>query len=244
MGHRCRLGERRGRLVPFSQKPLWQAFRFGEDSSEEIAETVDALWKNVSGFGVETYDLADGMREVKWDVQEHGVDVLYYEKGGESRNLELVRVAMSPGPDLTHIIECLGAPRHYRAVQLPDFANAVGLQLWYVDRGIVVDGFAQGGEEQLTAIPHDLLMDSLCVVPPGDLKEMVATLHKSIPGSYILCVLKPWPGSIKAMEIEDVNPPRCDHLILSGAARDLDVIQLAGRVQGRARSDSASGWNT
>ena len=127
-------------------------------------------------------------------------------------------------PTLGQVIDCFGAPDFYSAYWLQDIEDAMlMLALWYVDQGLVFSHRSWGQHHRRPLpppFPQALSMHFATMLPPGDVAKMV-NVHYEIasPGNkeYVLCILKPWPGAIGAMEDEDGDvgfgyalPPECE----------------------------------
>ena len=193
------------------REALWQEFRFGEDSSDEVIDTATSLWKSVYESQIESSELYGDyfIWGLEWWDHSDGVRARYFAEGGKGRKLVSVRVDLDPAPTLAQIFDCLGPPQYYWAEVPPNFVNVLGLGLWYVEKGVRFGGLTYGGKVQLTEFHPDFRMDTFHVVPPGDLEKMISHLSPQSLHSNILCTLRPWPGSIEAIEVEsllDENP--------------------------------------
>lgn len=188
----------------------WQGFKLGVDSSDEVIATVTELW----GFDRDQLrinlrsDLDPPYIGIGWsDNVETGLGATY---STNFRNGQLIRVVLQwnlPEPALTQVIDCLGPPDYYSA----DYSSvaesiALGLDLWYVEKGFVVRGLVNDYFSWQTlpeVITPDFRMDQFLVLPSG-LEQMADSLgYLDDDGNLVLCVLKPWPGSIEAIEIEE-----------------------------------------
>ena len=193
------------------RESLWQEFRFGEDSSDEVIDTATSLWKSVYESQIESYELYgdDASWGLEWWDHSDGVRARYFAVGGKGRKLVRVRVDLDPAPTLAQIFDCLGPPQYYGAEIPPSFVNGLRLGLWYVEKGFRFSGLTYGGKVQLTAFQPDFPIGAFHVVPPGDLEKMISHLSPPSLHSEFLCTLRPWPGSIEAIEVEsllDENP--------------------------------------
>ena len=202
------------RLCSIFRESLWQEFRFGEDSAEDVIHTATLLWQGLNESRMKSYELYgdDVSWAVEWLAHSDGVRVRYLAEGGEERKLVSIRVDLYRGTTLARIFDCLGSPQYYWAEIPPDFVNGLGLGLWYVERGIRVSGSTYGGKVQPTKFHPEFRMNAFHVVPPGDLEKMISHLSPPSLHSNILCTLRPWPGSIEAIVIDsflDENP-RCE----------------------------------
>ena len=194
------------------KESLWQEFGFGVDSPTDVVDTVTLLWGSVDETLVEIQSWRSGLWSVDWVHHGDGVEARYSAQSGKERKLSEVRVDMYPQPSLAQIIDCLGAPQSHSATLVPDFEPQLSLALWYVEKGFVVSGVSFDRQVQLTAFQPDFRMTTFSVVPSGSLEEMVSDLYHRTVQTYILCTLRPWPGSIEAIEVESFleENPRCE----------------------------------
>ena len=126
-------------------------------------------------------------------------------------------------PTKGQVISCFGEPDFYTAYWHRDIEDAqLHLALWYVDQGLVFAHRSWGEHHRRPLpppFPHELSMHFATLLPPGDVARMVNVHYGTDYGGkkkeYVLCVIKPWPGSIEAMEDEIVHlgyvlPPECE----------------------------------
>lgn len=196
------------RLCLMFRESLWQEFRFGEDSQDEVIQTVISHWDGQDESQILSEDLYGN--DVHWGVgwrddSRRGGRVRYYAVGGNVRKLVYVRVQLDPGPTLAQILACLGPPEFYGTDTPPDFVNGLGLGLWYVEKGFMVSGLTHGGKARPTEFSLEFPMDTFHAAPRGDLHKMV--IHLGSPSLHMafLCQLRPWPGAIEEIVIEAFN---------------------------------------
>ena len=194
----------------------WKEFRFGVDSPEDVVATVRRLWDydetqvEVIAPAQDQPGLVRPHRQVDWKSQDGGARYHAYFLKGEP--LQRVKFIMKRQTTLEQVIECLGFPEYYSAYYIPDIEDAdFRLDLWYMDKGLVITHGSWYGAHDvpLWPIPPGLVMTSGQAVPSSDPAAMIsAAYHWSSPGQpeYILCVLRPWPGSLEAIEIETTYP--------------------------------------
>lgn len=111
-------------------------------------------------------------------------------------------------PALGRVIECLGEPDYYDSVFY--FANdetGVGLSLWYESKGLVVgSGSFYSVDYQPAGFKPEDLMTHMTVVSPSAAIQMlpkVYVVEDDAEGqAFMHCALKPWPGSVEAMQIQ------------------------------------------
>ena len=101
------------RLCLMFRESLWQEFRFGEDSQDEVIHTVTSLWDGLNESQIESVELY-GNDDVHWGVvwgehSDRGGRVHYHAEGSNVRKLIYIRVELDPAPTLAQILECLGA---------------------------------------------------------------------------------------------------------------------------------------
>lgn len=128
---------------------------------------------------------------------------------------KLLRVAVSWSrkwalPTLAQVIHCLGKPDYYVAAHVEDNTHWLEFNLWYVEKGIAVKGsfdlhlfraMAVRPETPMRNSATYELAGDFVVVEAGDLERMVSDVYGSAFGAWKLCLIRPWPGSIEALEI-------------------------------------------
>ena len=200
----------------------WAAFDFGVDSPDDVAAKVVRLWKvDEEEVQAPPTDLFDVHLKVFWQSYDNGrLSARYMALFRKDRHLTKVdgRWDRSHPPTLAQVIDCLGFPQYYQSVYTYARGEAhrrLTLGLWYTDKGLVVNHNSFYGQEQLPAIHPHQMMDSFVVVAPGNPEQMVPNVYTGgdDPGihAYGLCVLRPWPGSLEAIEPELLlrNNARC-----------------------------------
>lgn len=215
-----------GPLEPFPCERFgesrWQEFQFGVGLPDDVIATVTELW----GFDRDQLrinlrsDLDPPYIGIGWsDSVETGLGAAYSTNFRDGHRY-LRRIVLEwnlPEPALTQIIDCLGPPEYYSAAYVSGTeSTGVGLDLWYVEKGFVARGLVDAYFPWQTlpeVITPDFRMDLFLVLPPG-LEKMAYSLRNSVEGANReMCVLKPWPGSIEAIEIdeiEDIQFELCD----------------------------------
>ena len=188
---------------------LWKEFRFGVDSPDDVVATATRLW------GIERDQVqvrltfsGDEVFDVRWwsdAIIGTGGNYLVWFSAG--RKLAKISVTWGrPKPTLAQIIDCLGFPEHYIAFYDagPD-ATYLSLALFYPDSGIVVRYFNPSLWVTLPIIHPAMRMERFVVVAPGDAETMVTDMYSygvEVPFHVRSgCLMRPWPGSIEAMEI-------------------------------------------
>ena len=186
---------------------LWQEFKLGVDSPDDVIATVNRLW----GHDREQFTITEGSDnrlQMNWP-DSSSID-LKANFSANFRDDHLTRITFwwdLPEPALVQVIDCLGPPDYYSASYgSAQEGKGVGIKLWYVERGFHVSGVATAyfpGETLPEVIPPGFRMDAFLVLPPG-LEQMAYSLrYVDDEGNPVLCVLKPWPGSIEAIEIDE-----------------------------------------
>ena len=187
-------------------EPYWQEFNFGvesDDSWEEIVARIIELWDlDESRLVLEESDTgADAWWQV---VFPDGADPRY--RALYNKELKLTSIFFkwwNRTPTLNEVIDCLGFPEYYAAFYDQGVeAYHLSLNLWYVNKGFVVRGYSFHHEEQPPSIGPEYRMRHFNATVPGDLERMLSHLHIAVVHSYILCGIRPWPGSIEAIEVE------------------------------------------
>lgn len=179
----------------------WQKFRFGVDALDDVIATVVTLW-DIDENQIDAGETADGKRDmIRWsDAAEESHYNALVVKG---RRLDLIGISFLPAPTLGQVIDCLGPPDYYIANGGPR-AEATHLQIWYVEQGFVVTGHLVHSvlwQKALKAIPPGFGMNSFHILPAG-VEQMTRRFdYTDEDGNPIMCIFKPWPGSVEAIEI-------------------------------------------
>lgn len=195
--------------------PYWQEFRFGVDSPDEVIETAIRLW----GINREQFTLSESSRDdvlhVRWEDSE-GKRV--YSAGFREGEFHKVSVNFKSGrkPTLSQVIDCLGFPEYFAAYEARGVEkDSFVLALSYPEKGFEIYHVSFGALPKSTTDLPARLIDNLSVVAPGPPEQMVRDVYSygHLPSVHAwgLCVLRPWPGSIGAIEIESFlgADPRC-----------------------------------
>ena len=200
----------------------WQEFRFGVDSPADVVSTVargrkgdrdqgrkgdrDQIWRHQSHDG--------GGEIVDWDEVGDEKDIGYRALFRNQVGLFQISGYMRIEPTLGQIIDCLGVPEFYEATYFAGLKLQLNLKLWYPEKGIVIEHFSIHNQEAPPAIDANYRVSMFYVLAAGEPEEMVANLY--VQGedpdvqAYGLCVLRPWPGSIEALEVESfLEEQRC-----------------------------------
>ena len=124
--------------------------------------------------------------------------------------------AANPGsfPTLGQIVNCFGAPDYYSAYWLQDVeASMLHLALWYVNEGLFFAHKSWSKHHKYPGpppYPPELSMHFATMLPAGDAGRMVDVRYGEENlgrrKAYVRCILRPWPGSIEAMGIEEERP--------------------------------------
>ena len=187
---------------------FWQEFNVGVDSADDVIAKIMRLWGHDRAEIMLT-ELPDDRLQMNWpDSSAAGIKAGF---SAQFRHDRLTRIQMFqwrlPEPALVQVIDCLGPPDYYHASYAAGIESTdVCIATWYVEKGIVISGCDFNfypWEHLLTIIPPGFRMDGLNVLPAG-LEEMARSFtYMERDGNLMLCVLKPWPGSIEAIEIEE-----------------------------------------
>lgn len=207
-----------GQPQPFScdrfGEAYWEAFRLGADSPDDVVATVVRLWS----MDKENIQIEDGHDLwIDWsDSIETGLGAQYSALFREERRL--TRIAMywnqeDPLPSIVQVLDCLGPPQYFEAFyQMEPEATAIVVGLWYVEKGIVVEGYSAHRLALPSAIQPEFRMTSSIVVAPGSPEQMIPNVYTDGDDTkiqaYGLCRLRMWPsGAIEAIEIEEWSAP-------------------------------------
>ena len=196
----------------------WGDFTLGVDNPSDVVSAV------VKGWGIEkdqiedTSSAQDPRPILRWRTTLPGGDFdLFHASFDKEKRLKRLGVAWTwPYPTFAQIIDCLGYPDHYIAFKTYWEAISLNVVFFYTGIGLVVhhDGYSWG-EGQLE-IEHDMRLNGFILVAPGTAEQMASDIYRYRTGIYLyrsgpehlsdsVCLLKPWPGSIEAMEIATVE---------------------------------------
>lgn len=147
----------------------------------------------------------DGKGEYRyWWVGQRRYDVT---RRLDARDSALVQVRWDKqAPSLAVTLRCLGAPPLYRAYLSPTEAGSwTVLELWYPERGIMVMASVTHKTSEMTT---DQAVAHIAYVQPGSPEELITRFFVSTTrGSdrYMerLKGLKPWPGDISQVAIDE-----------------------------------------
>ena len=113
-------------------------------------------------------------------------------------------------PTLRQVIDCFGAPEFYSAYWVQEAETGeLNFALWYVDLGLIFSHVSYSAHHRQRPLPppfpHGLSMHFATMLPGGDVAKMVTAHYEfDAPNKkyYVLCIIKPWPGSIEDLEAE------------------------------------------
>ena len=183
-----------------------QELRLGVDSLEEVLATVARLW----AIGTNELDIVESyegnFHVITW--KEAAAGSIYKAVVAKGAQLEDLKVRFFPvPPTLGQVLQCFGPPDYYFAFGGPHNMGTE-MEIWYVESGLVFTGIVVHSEiasiwqEPLQTIPTGFGMSSLYILKPGT-EEMARSLnYLDKEGNPTLCKLKPWPESMKAVEID------------------------------------------
>ena len=201
-----------GTPPPFScdriAESRWAEFRFGVDSPDDLVSAIVRLW-DIDRGKVNVFPQPGESLRARWaDNINSGSGAAYSALFREERRLVKVDVRWQyPQPTLSQVIDCLGFPQYYEAIfQSGLHSPHLVLGLWYTEKGLVVNHNSSDYLEPPPAIHPRLRMESFIVVAPGSPEQMVPNAYTKgydpAIQAYGLCLLRPWPGSIEALELE------------------------------------------
>jgi hypothetical protein len=191
---------------------LWKEFRFGLTSPETIVDVLETTWR-VDKNQIRFIPQPEDTFRVEWETNHNQYSALFRDER------QLVKVDVwwqEPFPTLSQIMDCLGPPEQYQAFyeQVPD-ALQLQLSLWYPKKGFVVDGYSFHLQRQPPEIHPEYPMRGFITVASDAPERMVMNVytHGNKPNiqTYGLRLLKPWPGSIEAIEVDSCldSPSLC-----------------------------------
>ena len=188
----------------------WKEFRFGVDTQDDVIAAVVRVW-TMNRDHVQVGEIVtEQFPTVSWNDAEGEVSHWAYFPDG---HLGKIRVYYNPALAVSQVLDCLGPPEYYVSSGGPE-EQGTSLSLWYVKRGFVVGGVAWrpwGWQKPLKEIPSDFGMDSLNVVPKGFAQMARFFDFQDDEGNPIMCIFRPWPGSIEAVEIREEPFLECYH---------------------------------
>ena len=222
----------------------WKEFRFGVDRQDDVIATVGRIWgigpEEIQSHEPAQFH---PLPRLSWEVTADGVRyfAIFYEEGPlkevdfltapywqeENNRVGLPRPLAEIGsqtgsyPTLGQVIRCFGAPDFYSAYWVQEAETAeLNLALWYVEQGLVFSHSSYSRHHRRPhppPFPHELSMHFATMLASGDVAKMVNRHYEITPPGrkeYVLCIIKPWPGLIEAMEDERVGfgyvlPPKC-----------------------------------
>ena len=204
--------------VPGTPRPLsceiftefpWQEFSFGVDLPADVSSLAVNSW----GIEQDQFRFTNLYRDklsVEWSGSHGRREVNYSALFGVERQLERIDVTWNPPATLAQVIDCLGDPDLYNAHYGPSHHEALlELALWYADEGIFVTHDSYTINLRRTPFRPAQQIDGFALVDPRSPGRALPSLLPSMgyadsdnPGiqAYMLCLLRPWPGSIEAAE--------------------------------------------
>lgn len=196
----------------------WQEFAFGvktDETVDDIVATIVKLW-DLDNARVQIESMSEKSVVIQWQVEFHdGTEPRY--TAHFHKELKLTSIFFKWWdriPTLAQVIECLGIPEHYAAYyDRSAGGRALYVDLWYVNRGFVLQGFSTHRQDQPPAIRPEYQIQNFRATLPGDLEQMLFTMYDPRPDVFagFVCLIKPWPGSIEEMEVDSLlgPDPRC-----------------------------------
>lgn len=187
----------------------WKEFRIGVDTQDDVIATVGRIW------GIEREDIRSPEPDnfhpfprLSWEVADVGVR--YFAEFYEEGPLREIDFDTGSYPTLGQVIECFGAPELYSAYWVQEAETGeLNFALWYVDLGLVFSHVSYGRHHRQRPLPppfpHGLNMHFATMLPLEDVAKMVPTHYKfDYPNKkhYVLCIIKPWAGSIEDLGAE------------------------------------------
>lgn len=198
----------------------WLELRFGADTPDDFVETVARVWGVEEG----TIELVRAERAGKeairgrWNADSSVLPGQSYRvRFDREAKLSYVGVYWDredvSQPTLVQVLDCLGVPDYYVAALVKDRKDWLKFSLWYVEKGFVTLGSSFRpvlfGPPGWPSIDSNTLMGSHAnrhqgdfnVVAAGNLKRMVSDVYGADLLAWELCLIRPWPGPIEAIEI-------------------------------------------
>ena len=198
----------------------WLQLRFGADAPDDFVETVEKVWGAEVGTIEFVRAVTAGKEAIRgmWTADSSVLPGQSYRvRFDREEKLSYVGVYWDredvSQPTLVQVLDCLGVPDYYVAALVEDRKDWLNFSLWYVEKGFVIPGssFRQVsfGPRGWPSIESNTLMGSyahrhqgdLNVVAAGNLKRMVSDVYGTGLLAWELCLIRPWPGTIDALEI-------------------------------------------
>ncbi len=191
----------------------WKEFRFGIDSPAEVAATVVDLWR----IEQDQIRFSSSFRSdltLEWSNRQGERNVSYSAWFGEERQLEGIEASWRPFATLSQVIECLGAPDFYSGRYELDHEPQLDFRFWYVDTGFSFRHYSYPRRRTHPPINPTQRIDGFHVAAPLRSRRAAPEIYTAgdDPARFAnaLCLIKPWPGSIEAIEITwHDNDSRC-----------------------------------
>ncbi|MCY4093484.1 MAG: hypothetical protein OXF62_21955 [Caldilineaceae bacterium] len=194
----------------------WREFRFGVDLVGDVVATVIRLWDidREKIEGGERHTEVEGFFPVLWSNNDQE-EIYHAADFSPDGKLEVVSGVMIPGLALGQIIDCLRPPDYYIAFRGNQFLAATDLRLYYIEEGFSVRGISGHRwpwSRPLERISPEYGMSEFDVYPLSYEEIVHGISDVDGDGNPDSCILRVWPGSIEAMEIDDwpEQPARCD----------------------------------
>lgn len=196
---------------PFScssfTESFWSEFDFDADPLEDVTSTVLRLWD--LDLEQVSYEVVPEISStLSWTARPDGrVRGHYYAR---FRDGSLARVEVywrNRSPSLGQTVDCLGPPEQYFAFEdMAPEASSLSLVLLYTTRGFIVrygSPYTSIFRPELpTSFHPDIRIDNIIVVAPGPPEQMAKGIrYDDVFTARAVCLHKPWPGSIGAIEI-------------------------------------------
>lgn len=199
--------------LPFScssfTESFWEAFRFGVDTPDNVVSTAARLWE-IEREHVEVALTASGeVSSVRWrSIATVGPQGKYLAWFRDDQTLGKISVNWgNPRPTFSETVDCLGLPDHYIAFYYySGEAKYLSLSLLYMGKRTIIRHDNPSWSGEALRIHPDMRMDRFIVVAYGSAEQAISDLYSygyevASEQAQALCLLKPWPGSIEAMEI-------------------------------------------
>lgn len=114
-------------------------------------------------------------------------------------------------PTVQEVLTCLGPPDYYTAALKPDQEVRFELSLWYLDEGLVVNSVSFSRNEPVKpVVREDRRVTHMVVLQPGSIVDLIMRVYgyssvADVPDT-LLSTLKPWPGDLSQIVIENLLP--------------------------------------
>lgn len=183
------------------QQDAFHHLLFGVQDPDDILQWIGETY-HISPQAVTRNSYSDGQRSLSWSVA--GTRYLVWFRQEKLASVETRW--QSAYPTIGDALRCLDEPEMYHAEyrQLPE-ARELDFGVWYPAQGTSVFASQISHEPQPPVITRETKLTSMTITAPGPTKDVVTSAYAlgyaSGVRDSVLQTLKPWPGSLEAIEV-------------------------------------------